>query len=90
LELHFPISLFVFKININFQLGGFFFCYFFHQTSWNIVGIFTIVCGSFWCVDKIQNGGRCHGNLLKHNISVCKSACDKKHYCKVAWSLEKI
>jgi hypothetical protein len=20
------------------------------------------VCGSFWRVDKIQNGGRCHGN----------------------------
>jgi hypothetical protein len=38
------------------------FCYFFHQTSWNIVGIFTVVCGSFWRVDKIQNGGRCHGN----------------------------
>jgi hypothetical protein len=29
---------------------------FFHQTSWNIVGIFTVVCGSFWHVDKIQNG----------------------------------
>ena len=31
----------------------------FHQTSWNIVGIFTVVCGSFWRVDKIdkiQNG----------------------------------
>jgi hypothetical protein len=28
---------------------------FFHQTSWNIVGIFTVVCGSFWHVDKIQN-----------------------------------
>jgi hypothetical protein len=26
------------------------------------VGIFTVVCGSFWRVDKIQNGGRCHGN----------------------------
>jgi hypothetical protein len=29
---------------------------FFHQVSWNIVGIFTVVCGSFWHVDKIQNG----------------------------------
>ena len=29
---------------------------FFHQTSWNIVGIFTEVCGSFCHVDKIQNG----------------------------------
>jgi hypothetical protein len=35
---------------------------FFHQTSWNIVGISTVVCGSFWRVDNIQNGGRCHGN----------------------------
>ena len=26
------------------------------------VGIFTVVCGSFWRVDEIQNGGRCHGN----------------------------
>jgi hypothetical protein len=25
---------------------------------------------------------------LKINISVCKSAYDKKHYCKVSWSLE--
>jgi hypothetical protein len=22
----------------------------------------TVVCGSFWGVEKIQNGGRCHGN----------------------------
>ena len=37
--------------------GGFkFFLNFFHQTSWNIVGIFTVVCGSFWRVDRIQNG----------------------------------
>jgi hypothetical protein len=28
----------------------------FHQTSWNFVGIFTIACGSFWRVLKIQNG----------------------------------
>jgi positive regulator of sigma E activity len=27
----------------------------FHKASWNIVGIFTVVCGSFWRVDKIQN-----------------------------------
>ena len=26
--------------------------------------------------------------ILKLNIPVCKSACDKKHYCKVSWSLE--
>jgi hypothetical protein len=43
----------------------------FHQTSWNIVGIFTIVCGSFWCVDKIQNGGRCHGNQGLSYLSLC-------------------
>ena len=34
----------------------------YHQTSWNFVGISTIVCGSFWRVEQIQNGGRCHGN----------------------------
>ena len=34
----------------------------FHQTSWNFVGISTVVCGSFWGVENIQNGGRCHGN----------------------------
>jgi hypothetical protein len=34
----------------------------FHQTSRNFVGIFTVVCGSFWGVEKIQNGGRSHGN----------------------------
>jgi hypothetical protein len=33
----------------------------FHQTSSNFVEISTVVCGSFW-VEKIQNGGRCHGN----------------------------
>ena len=26
---------------------------FFHQVSWNIVGIFTVVCGSFWHVDGV-------------------------------------
>ena len=36
--------------------GIFLFFYFFHQTSWNIVGIFTVVCGSFWRDDKIQIG----------------------------------
>jgi hypothetical protein len=34
----------------------------FHQTSWNFVEISTVVCGSFWGVEKIQNGGHCHGN----------------------------
>jgi hypothetical protein len=28
----------------------------------HFVGISTIVCGSFWGVEKNQNGGRCHGN----------------------------
>jgi hypothetical protein len=34
----------------------------FHQTSLNFVGISTVVCGSFWGLKKIQNGGLCHGN----------------------------
>jgi hypothetical protein len=29
----------------------------FHQTSWNFVGISIVVFGSFWGVEKIQNGG---------------------------------
>jgi hypothetical protein len=41
----------------------------FHQTSWNFVGISTVVCGSFWGgVEKIQNGGRCHGNQGAKNV----------------------
>jgi hypothetical protein len=28
----------------------------------HLVGISTVVCGSFWGIEKIQNGGRCHGN----------------------------
>jgi hypothetical protein len=39
----------------NKKKGDLIFFYFFHQTSWNIVRIFTVVCGSFWRVDKIQN-----------------------------------
>jgi hypothetical protein len=27
-----------------------------------LVGISTVVCGSFWVDEQIQNGGRCHGN----------------------------
>ena len=42
--------------------GLHFFLYSFHQTSWKFVGISTVVCVSFWRVDKIQNGRRCHGN----------------------------
>jgi hypothetical protein len=30
--------------------------------SSNFVGISTVVCGSFWGVENIQNGSRCHGN----------------------------
>ena len=29
----------------------------------HFVEIYTVACGSFWGgVEKIQNGGRCHGN----------------------------
>jgi hypothetical protein len=28
----------------------------------HFVGISTVVCGSFWGVEQIQNGGHCHGN----------------------------
>ena len=43
--------------------GGFNFLFdSFHQTSWNSVGISTVVCGSHWGIDTIQNGGRFHGN----------------------------
>ena len=31
----------------------------FHQTTWKFVGISIVVCGSFWGVAKIQNGGCC-------------------------------
>jgi hypothetical protein len=37
-------------------------CHDFGFLSSNFVGISTVVCGSFWGVEKIQNGGRCHGN----------------------------
>jgi hypothetical protein len=26
------------------------------------------VCGSFWAVEQIQNGGRCHGNQGAKNV----------------------
>jgi hypothetical protein len=55
--------------------------YFFHQTSWNIVGIFTVVCGSFWRVDKIENGGRCHGNQ-SFSIQSCRSCYATLHLCQ--------
>jgi hypothetical protein len=32
----------------------------FHQTSRSFAGISTVVCGNFWGVEHIQNGGRCH------------------------------
>ena len=28
----------------------------------HFVEISTVACGSFWGVEKNQNGGRCHGN----------------------------
>jgi hypothetical protein len=28
----------------------------------HFVGRSAVVCGSFWGVEQIQNGGRCHGN----------------------------
>jgi hypothetical protein len=31
-------------------------------------GISTVVFGSFWGVEKIQNGGRCHGNQGAKNV----------------------
>ena len=34
----------------------------FHKTSRTVVGISTVVFGSFWGLNKIQNGGRCNGN----------------------------
>jgi hypothetical protein len=40
----------------------------FPQTSLNFVGISTVVCGSFWGLKKIQNGGRCHGNQGAKNV----------------------
>ena len=40
----------------------------FHQTSWNFVGISTVVCGSFWGVEQIQNEGCCHGNQGAKNV----------------------
>jgi hypothetical protein len=40
----------------------------FHQTSWNFVRISTIVCAKFWGLNKIQNGGCCHGNQGASNL----------------------
>jgi hypothetical protein len=34
----------------------------------HFVGISTVVCGSFWGVEKIQNGGRCHGTPQRIQI----------------------
>jgi hypothetical protein len=33
----------------------------FHQTSWNLVGL-------FWGVETIQNDGRCHDNQGANNV----------------------
>jgi hypothetical protein len=35
-----------------------------HET----LGISTVVCGSLWRVEKIQNGGCCHGNQGAKNV----------------------
>jgi hypothetical protein len=40
----------------------------FHQTSPNFVGISTVVCGSFWEVENIQNDDRCHGSQGAKNV----------------------
>ena len=40
----------------------------FPQTSWNFVGISTAVCGSFWAVEKMKNGGRSHGIQGAKNV----------------------
>ena len=40
----------------------------FHQNSWNFVEISTVVWGSFWGVEIIQNGARCHGNQGAKNV----------------------
>ena len=50
----------------------------FHQTSWNFVGISTVVCGSFWGLNKFKmaaianptmNINSQHHNLLGNQIS---------------------
>jgi hypothetical protein len=49
-NIHFHWNLFIFdakKRGFKKKLDSF------HQTSWNFVGIFTVVCGSFWRVEKI-------------------------------------
>jgi hypothetical protein len=28
----------------------------------------TVVCGSFWGVEQIQNGGHCHGNQSAKSV----------------------
>jgi hypothetical protein len=33
-----------------------------NMIDWCLTPTLTVVCGSFWCVDKIQNGGCWHGN----------------------------
>jgi hypothetical protein len=34
------------------------------------IGISTVVCGSFWRVEQIQNGGRGHGNQGAKNVKL--------------------
>jgi hypothetical protein len=53
----------------------------FHQTSWNFVGISTIVCGSFWRVEQIQRSTTswCCSCLVS-SISVWRVTC-YNHFC---------
>ena len=46
----------------------------FHQTSWNLVEISTVVCGSFYGLTKNQIGGRCHGNQGAKNVKFTRRA----------------
>ena len=45
-----------------------------------MLGIFTVVCGSVWRVDKIQNDGRCHGNQGA-NRGTKIMGCGDVRYC---------
>jgi hypothetical protein len=42
----------------------------FHQTSWNFVRISTVVCGSFWGGEKIQNGGQLYMDFLPNIVNL--------------------
>ena len=46
----------------------------FHQTSRSFAGISTVVCGNFWGVEHIQNGGRCHRNQGTKRLNSLQTA----------------